>query len=218
MLLNHYFFFFSSRRRHTICALLTGVQTCALPICLSSQWRLASAARVAGSSARSPSNGPPGAILISMNDSATTSSNVGSPVKSRRRISPPIAQALARFGSQRNPGKFARCCQYRSVPADQTPGHVVGDAVGGKPAPLALLEDRGQPFGDLRQLAANGFCVALPQIFGRDVDDAACVDDIVGGIENALGKQPFAVCGGRKLVVGGARHQDRKSTRLNSSH
>src|SRR3546814_650127 len=25
-------FFFSSRRRHTICALVTGVQTCALPI------------------------------------------------------------------------------------------------------------------------------------------------------------------------------------------
>src|SRR3546814_10105595 len=28
-------FFFSSRRRHTRCALVTGVQTCALPIC---QW------------------------------------------------------------------------------------------------------------------------------------------------------------------------------------
>src|SRR3546814_6644796 len=27
-------FFFSSRRRHTRCALETGVQTCALPICL----------------------------------------------------------------------------------------------------------------------------------------------------------------------------------------
>src|SRR3546814_9692028 len=27
-----YFFFFSSRRRHTSCALVTGVQTCALPI------------------------------------------------------------------------------------------------------------------------------------------------------------------------------------------
>src|SRR3546814_12909517 len=26
------FFFFASRRRHTICALVTGVQTCALPI------------------------------------------------------------------------------------------------------------------------------------------------------------------------------------------
>src|SRR3546814_20930021 len=28
-----YLFFFSSRRRHTRCALVTGVQTCALPIC-----------------------------------------------------------------------------------------------------------------------------------------------------------------------------------------
>src|SRR3546814_7980736 len=27
-----FFFFFSSRRRHTMCALVTGVQTCALPI------------------------------------------------------------------------------------------------------------------------------------------------------------------------------------------
>src|SRR3546814_19451354 len=27
-------FFFSSRRRHTRCALVTGVQTCALPICM----------------------------------------------------------------------------------------------------------------------------------------------------------------------------------------
>src|SRR3546814_4259919 len=29
-----FFFFFSSRRRHTRCALVTGVQTCALPISL----------------------------------------------------------------------------------------------------------------------------------------------------------------------------------------
>src|SRR3546814_10279995 len=29
---SHFFFFFSSRRRHTRCALVTGVQTCALPI------------------------------------------------------------------------------------------------------------------------------------------------------------------------------------------
>src|SRR3546814_18782806 len=34
MLLCGLFFFFSSRRRHTICALVTGVQTCALPISL----------------------------------------------------------------------------------------------------------------------------------------------------------------------------------------
>src|SRR3546814_9936583 len=33
MVLCLFFFFFSSRRRHTRCALVTGVQTCALPIC-----------------------------------------------------------------------------------------------------------------------------------------------------------------------------------------
>src|SRR3546814_3184944 len=32
-------FLFSSRRRHTICALVTGVQTCALPIFLA-KWRV----------------------------------------------------------------------------------------------------------------------------------------------------------------------------------
>src|SRR3546814_16626099 len=32
--LSFVFFFFSSRRRHTRCALVTGVQTCALPISL----------------------------------------------------------------------------------------------------------------------------------------------------------------------------------------
>src|SRR3546814_10531688 len=31
-------FFFSSRRRHTRCALVTGVQTCALPIYAGRQW------------------------------------------------------------------------------------------------------------------------------------------------------------------------------------
>src|SRR3546814_8486436 len=32
------YFFFSSRRRHTRCALVTGVQTCALPISTSPNW------------------------------------------------------------------------------------------------------------------------------------------------------------------------------------
>src|SRR3546814_2279664 len=33
LLFSSIFFFFSSRRRNTSCALVTGVQTCALPIC-----------------------------------------------------------------------------------------------------------------------------------------------------------------------------------------
>src|SRR3546814_5261943 len=35
------YFFFSSRRRHTRCALVTGVQTCALPISLAARKTLA---------------------------------------------------------------------------------------------------------------------------------------------------------------------------------
>src|SRR3546814_2409486 len=34
-----FFFFFSSRRRHTRCALVTGVQTCALPILIQARKR-----------------------------------------------------------------------------------------------------------------------------------------------------------------------------------
>src|SRR3546814_3967699 len=36
-----HFFFFSSRRRHTRCALVTGVQTCALPIYLTAAFSFA---------------------------------------------------------------------------------------------------------------------------------------------------------------------------------
>src|SRR3546814_2309358 len=38
LLLYDFCVFFSSRRRHTRCALVTGVQTCALPICLVGQF------------------------------------------------------------------------------------------------------------------------------------------------------------------------------------
>src|SRR3546814_3218617 len=41
------FFFFSSRRRHTRCALVTGVQTCALPISDRDDTSLAAAALTA---------------------------------------------------------------------------------------------------------------------------------------------------------------------------
>src|SRR3546814_12242084 len=43
------FFFFSSRRRHTRCALVTGVQTCALPICASAKAVLQAGARMLAS-------------------------------------------------------------------------------------------------------------------------------------------------------------------------
>src|SRR3546814_16888299 len=42
------FFFFSSRRRHTRCALVTGVQTCALPILDAARARVEALARQRG--------------------------------------------------------------------------------------------------------------------------------------------------------------------------
>src|SRR3546814_8912261 len=48
------FFFFSSRRRHTRCALVTGVQTCALPILSTSVHVRARSASVLPAPARGP--------------------------------------------------------------------------------------------------------------------------------------------------------------------
>src|SRR3546814_17940198 len=51
-------FFFSSRRRHTRCALVTGVQTCALPICSRTQLTMSSRKRWWISLARVPPTSP----------------------------------------------------------------------------------------------------------------------------------------------------------------
>src|SRR3546814_19595502 len=57
------YFFFSSRRRHTRCALVTGVQTCALPIChaatgtAATRLRLRPRLRAARPSRRRPQQG-----------------------------------------------------------------------------------------------------------------------------------------------------------------
>src|SRR3546814_8156656 len=50
----YYFFFFSSRRRHTRCALVTGVQTCALPISSSDSGSLVIDSLAAGGALHTP--------------------------------------------------------------------------------------------------------------------------------------------------------------------
>src|SRR3546814_4123457 len=55
-----FFFFFSSRRRHTRCALVTGVQTCALPICMNH----AALVITFNGKARAPGRQMPGGILL----------------------------------------------------------------------------------------------------------------------------------------------------------
>src|SRR3546814_13952824 len=49
-----FFFFFSSRRRHTICALVTGVQTCALPISFGGVRRLCASPSVCAELVEAP--------------------------------------------------------------------------------------------------------------------------------------------------------------------
>src|SRR3546814_998919 len=57
------FFFFSSRRRHTRCALVTGVQTCALPIYHGPDARLSELAHACRSVAVEPL-GPDDRVVV----------------------------------------------------------------------------------------------------------------------------------------------------------
>src|SRR3546814_6475482 len=99
------FFFFSSRRRHTRCALVTGVQTCALPIC---QANYAAAKAALHGASRSlaremASRGitvnvvAPGVIAGRMADAAFTPEAVKQLVPAGRAGSPEEVAALAAF-------------------------------------------------------------------------------------------------------------------------
>src|SRR3546814_2458429 len=78
-------FFFSSRRRHTRCALVTGVQTCALPICLTNRCLARIARRVLQAFPNTFGNGE----------------TVGNPVRAGFAELPPPAQRLAHDGAAR---------------------------------------------------------------------------------------------------------------------
>src|SRR3546814_1619269 len=63
------FFFFSSRRRHTRCALVTGVQTCALPISRAQVIAELQEARTKGLLSRGELDYPPTALQTSSSES-----------------------------------------------------------------------------------------------------------------------------------------------------
>src|SRR3546814_3830659 len=58
------FFFFSSRRRHTRCALVTGVQTCALPISNQASGRSGSSQTASNSPLPLAQRQPPGVTSL----------------------------------------------------------------------------------------------------------------------------------------------------------
>src|SRR3546814_10335331 len=107
-------FLFSSRRRHTRCALVTGVQTCALPI---SPWtsRLSSWDRSGRTPARLADEMPP-----SVDEWPTAGQYHGAGLASDARFGPnrPVAKKLSFVASLFSGGKIGRAscrervCQY----------------------------------------------------------------------------------------------------------
>src|SRR3546814_7202702 len=95
-------FFFSSRRRHTRCALVTGVQTCALPISFGpglARQRMAVTPRDCGT----------GAILISYNGCKS--------VSRRTRLDSPVSGLDLMRSEERRVGKeCVSPCRYRWSP------------------------------------------------------------------------------------------------------
>src|SRR3546814_8851628 len=93
-------FFFSSRRRHTRCALVTGVQTCALPISRSSKIPCASSKNA--TSFRSPAN-----------SSASTVRNASSPWSGSSTVSA-ICSPDGRFRRASTSPRYSRSEEHTS--------------------------------------------------------------------------------------------------------
>src|SRR3546814_2018970 len=69
-------FFFSSRRRHTRCALVTGVQTCALPISVAASFKSEMLARRQGITLIEPTENLPIDIALDGADEVDTAGNL----------------------------------------------------------------------------------------------------------------------------------------------
>src|SRR3546814_8631275 len=115
-----FFFFFSSRRRHTRCALVTGVQTCALPISLRVVCRVPDQVKTARSPLVSILHAPgkvPAARIYAnpvskLTDSAL--SGIGLPLLMIKPLSPvwPIRSEERRVGKECVSTCRSRCSPY----------------------------------------------------------------------------------------------------------
>src|SRR3546814_11972218 len=82
-------YYFSSRRRHTRCALVTGVQTCALPICFEQQRRRQHGerrSRILDHPAAAPIHGAAKALLVQRGDGDADEGEEGEPIAPERRL------------------------------------------------------------------------------------------------------------------------------------
>src|SRR3546814_14393472 len=90
------------------------------------------------------------------------------------------------------------------APPDEPLGHGVGDFGRVAARRGALLPDRFEPARDLLDPRLDPRLVGVAQMLGRDVDDAARVNDVIGRVEDAARRDPVTVFRGGELVVGRA--------------
>src|SRR3546814_707537 len=202
-------FFFSSRRRHTRCALVTGVQTCALPICAADfataiRWDLAEIAAAVA------------AIAVA-----------GIAASGLARLTKPLFEALrSRFANPPEPRFARRCTRLLAAilasfalliaaylrPWPEAPMLLIAVALGFTAAMALYRAER------LLNISRSVSILFASAVF------VATVAGLLGGLEpltQALDHAGFAI--GRHHIsaldiVSTTLVADRKSTRLNSSH
>src|SRR3546814_4632319 len=227
------FVFFSSRRRHTRCALVTGVQTCALPI-WGWRWLRATAISPMPSSSRTGCGGSP-----------TTTGCTATRAWWCRAPSIWRASTAWRPASATSP---RRCCDATwSAPPSWCGRHarrrhdglaarlvlsLYYACVGDRLAPAAVAAADRARSGTLRDADPSPYSPAVgppsqlrePAVptlsgMGRTQGWGGCRHLVGGDFQGMRGHAParraesLATCGAARLFEG-----DRKSTRLNSSH
>src|SRR3546814_4463636 len=92
------YFFFSSRRRHTRCALVTGVQTCALPISVREAYGISK-------------SGDPLSFLLDLNQTLASAEDANEPV-----IGPGLPPVVKRSEERRVGKECVSTCRSRWSP------------------------------------------------------------------------------------------------------
>src|SRR3546814_5253243 len=136
-----YFFFFSSRRRHTRCALVTGVQTCALPIWLAGDDRERSVAEVPP---------PRGIVYISW--------WVSIGFMTRRLMGAAGVDWLPRPGSEPDPGRAA-IAKRTVIAANMLRVAPVREEGGMKPGRTTRSEEHTSELQSLMRISYAVFCL-----------------------------------------------------------
>src|SRR3546814_2962466 len=181
-----FFFFFSSRRRHTRCALVTGVQTCALPIfpTASASSRAIVVLPVPGGPQR----------MIDDNCPAATMRPIAPSGPVRCSCPTTSARLLGRSRSARGAGPAAPLSGVAAGVSSPNRSAAIGSAHALLLAAQANI-GIGDRLVDRNPLISRAFLHRRGAVRGADLRVAAIAFEVVG--EEA---------------------EDRKSTRLNSSH